>query len=181
MRSLPSALARINWSSDRPAALMALGAWLAAPVPAGSTLVASAPVAALAVTAAVLVLATLRAALAALRATLAALRATLAALRATLAALRGTLAPEPLRVASVAASAAVAPAGPVAVAELLAAGLASDGHLGRLGAAKESLKPAEESPGWCLGRRGVVIGRDGLIATRALIELRAPAAGTPQA
>jgi hypothetical protein len=152
MRSLPSALARFNWSSDRPAPLVALGTRIAAAVPAGSAAVAPAARSALAVPAAVLLLAELRGALAALL---------------------GALAAVTLRVAAVAASAAVAPAVPVAVAERLAARLMPGGRLGRLGARKQAPQPAEESTRGRLGRGGRLVGWRGLVAPRPLVELRA--------
>ena len=63
---------------------------------------------------------------------------------------------------AVAASAAVAPAGPVAVAERLSRGFAGGGRLNGLRAAEEALQPSEEAAcGW--------LGRVRDLARRALL------------
>jgi hypothetical protein len=97
---------------------------------------APAPVPALAVSAAVLVI---------------------AALGGAVASLRGTLAPVVLGLAAMAAASAVAPAVTVAVMERLAAGIAPHGRLDRLGAAEKALEPRKETLGGRL-RGGSALG-----------------------
>jgi len=104
----------------------------------------------------------------------------LAALRLAVAGQRGALPAVTLGVAAMPAAAAVAPAVALAVTERLAArGFAPDGRLCGLAGSKQALQPSEETSWGRLGRRGGVLGRHagvaplGLVILRPLVELRA--------
>jgi hypothetical protein len=155
MRSVTSALARINWEddplgSDRPASLVSFGAGI---VPSVTALTAAAAPAA-------------RTALA--------LLATIFAV----AALLGALGAEALGIAplAMAAAAPVAAAVALAVAVALGRAFALDDDCCGLGTAQEALQPAEET----LWRLGGGSGRRAEIALGALSELWTLVAGVPR-